>query len=217
MSPRKTFSLRFFFLAAGPFLLGVPAVHLAAAEAASQKPVLARSEVVFMYAAGTEAYRSYGATFVAWGGAETKEEVKRHRDLGIRCTGSMWCLTAGPKLLHESPELRAAVAVDIEGKPAEGRVVIESPKGTLAVARRSAGGAVVLHVLNLDYDASSKRLRPASSVSVALPASLPGSKVSRARLLSYDAEPATVPLVTGGDKLRLELPQLRIWILAALE
>jgi hypothetical protein len=106
---------------------------------------------------------------------------------------------------------------DPGGAGVGGRAAVESPKGTLAVARRRADGAVVLHILNLDHDVSAKRLRPASSVSVTLPASLPGSKVSRARLLSYDAEAATLPLTAAGDKLRLEVPQLRIWILAVLE
>ena len=82
-------------------------------------PVLRHSEVVFMYAASHEAYRAYEATFVAWGGAETAGQVKRHHDLGIRCTGSMWCLTAGAENLYKDPKLRAACAVDIEGKPVE--------------------------------------------------------------------------------------------------
>ncbi|MCU0917651.1 MAG: hypothetical protein MUC88_24275, partial [Planctomycetes bacterium] len=82
-------------------------------------PVLRHSEVVFMYAASDDAYRAYDATFVAWGGAETAEKVKRHHDLGIRCTGSMWCLTAGPEKIHTDPKLRAACAVDIEGNPVE--------------------------------------------------------------------------------------------------
>jgi hypothetical protein len=86
---------------------------------ATTQPVLRHSEIVFMYAADSDAYRAYGATFVGWGGASTREEVKRHHDLGIRCTGTMWCLTAGAKLLHDDPNLLAAVAVDIEGKPIE--------------------------------------------------------------------------------------------------
>ncbi len=40
-----------------------------------------------------------------------------HHDLGIRCTGSVWCLTAGARTLHENARLREAVAIDIEGKP----------------------------------------------------------------------------------------------------
>jgi hypothetical protein len=87
--------------------------------AARQEPVLRRSEVVFMYAADSDAYRAYNVTFVAWGGAETAEEVKRHHDMGIRCTGSMWCLTAGAENVHKNPALRNACAVDIEGKAVE--------------------------------------------------------------------------------------------------
>jgi len=81
--------------------------------------VLKRSEVVFMYAASDEAYKVYQASFVAWGGANTKDEVERHHALGVRCTGSMWCLTPGAELIHKDPEIRNACAVDIEGKPIE--------------------------------------------------------------------------------------------------
>ena len=83
------------------------------------EPVLKHSEVVFMYAADEAAYKAYGATFVAWGGASTTASVKMHHDLGIRCTGSMWCLTAGAETLYKNAELREAVARDIEGKPVE--------------------------------------------------------------------------------------------------
>jgi len=86
---------------------------------AVEPAVFKHSDVIFMYAADDAAYKAYGATFVAWGGANTGPEVKRHRDLGIRCTGSMWCLTAGAKNLHDSAELREAVARDIEGRPVE--------------------------------------------------------------------------------------------------
>jgi hypothetical protein len=89
-------------------------------ESTSQgKGVWKHSDVVFMYASDENAYKAYGATFVAWGGARTAERVKMHHDLGIRCTGSMWCLTAGAKTLYENAELREAVARDIEGKPIE--------------------------------------------------------------------------------------------------
>lgn len=83
------------------------------------EPVLRHSDVVFMGAASDEAYRAYGATFVAWGGAETAEQVKRHHDMGVRCTGAMWCLTAGAENIHNDPKLRAACAVDIQGNPVE--------------------------------------------------------------------------------------------------
>ncbi len=99
------------------FVSGVPCAG--ATDASSSEPVLRHSEVVFMYAASDDAYRAYDATFVAWGGAEKAEQVKRHHDLGIRCTGSMWCLTAGAENIHKDPKLRAACAVDIEGNPVE--------------------------------------------------------------------------------------------------
>lgn len=96
-------------------------VCVAAAAQTSQPaaPVLRHSEVVFMYAADDDAYLAYNATFVAWGGANTTGQVKRHHDLGIRCTGSMWCLTAGPENIHKIAALRESCAVDIEGNPVE--------------------------------------------------------------------------------------------------
>jgi hypothetical protein len=101
-------------------LLGLLAAAAPAAEPASSPPsTLKHSEVVFMSAADEAAYKAYGATFVGWGGADTAEKVKMHHDLGLRCTGSMWCLTAGAKNLYENAELRDAVAKDIEGKPIE--------------------------------------------------------------------------------------------------
>ncbi len=95
------------------------AVSAAPSRGAEAEPVLRHSEVVFMYAASDEAYRAYGATFVAWGGAETPAAVQHLHELGLRCTGSMWCLTAGAENLHKDPKLLAACAVDIEGNPVE--------------------------------------------------------------------------------------------------
>ncbi len=99
------------------WVLGQTAAAEPGGGAAGKAPVLKHSEIVFMSAADDESYKAYRATFVGWGGASTKEQVERHHKLGIRCTGSMWCLTAGAKRLHENPDLLGAVAVDIEGKP----------------------------------------------------------------------------------------------------
>ena len=100
-------------------LLLVAVPTLGADKPSTKTPVLKHSEIVFMFVGNNEEYKAYGATFVAWGGATDAKQVHRHRDQGIRCTGHMWCLTAGPKLTHEDPKIRAACAVDIEGKPVE--------------------------------------------------------------------------------------------------
>jgi hypothetical protein len=103
----------------GVVITALSCAVISAGEQPDEKPVLRHSEVVFMYAADNDAYRAYNATFVAWGGADSAEQVKRHHDMGIRCTGSMWCLTPGAENIHKNPALRAACAVDIEGKPVE--------------------------------------------------------------------------------------------------
>jgi hypothetical protein len=82
-------------------------------------PVLRHSEVVFMYAATPEVYQAYRGTFAAWGGAHTAERVRMHREAGLRCTATIWFLTAGARRLYEDPELREAVVRDIEGHPIE--------------------------------------------------------------------------------------------------
>ena len=86
--------------------------------AGAQAPVrtLQADDVVFMYAAKADAFRAYGATVLAWGGAHTKEKVAELRSLNMHPTGTMWCLTAGAKTLHDSAALLDATVVDIEGK-----------------------------------------------------------------------------------------------------
>lgn len=108
------------------FAMFILSILVAASDSAAEdeksslpEPVFKHSDVVFMYASNEAAYKAYGATFVAWGGANSKERVQMHHDLGIRCTGSMWCLTAGARTLYENAELREAVARDIEGNPIE--------------------------------------------------------------------------------------------------
>ncbi len=80
--------------------------------------VLEKSDVVFMYASPEpQVYQDFGATVVAWGGANTREQVKLMDGMGIHATGSMWCLTAGAQELHENADLRDATIKDIQGKP----------------------------------------------------------------------------------------------------
>ena len=82
------------------------------------KETLELDDVVFMYATSDpEVYTRYGATAVAWGGAHTREVVQKMSDMGIHATGTLWCLTATAKVLHEDADLREATARDIEGNP----------------------------------------------------------------------------------------------------
>jgi hypothetical protein len=76
---------------------------------AATRQVMKGSDVVFMYTADKEYLDQYGATWIAWGGGG--------RIAGVHTTGSFWCLTAGPRLLHDDPALHEAVCRDIDGKP----------------------------------------------------------------------------------------------------
>jgi len=79
---------------------------------------LEHDDVVFMYTPkDTDPLVEYRATFIAWGGAHKAARVKELHELGIHCTGTMWCLTAGAETLHENADAREAVCRDITGEP----------------------------------------------------------------------------------------------------
>jgi len=87
-------------------------------EAPSPRRTLERDDVVFMYVAKDRSlYDAYGATVQGWGGAHDRETVGALRARGVHPTGSMWCLTAGPRALHENADLRDAVSRDVAGEP----------------------------------------------------------------------------------------------------
>jgi hypothetical protein len=54
---------------------------------------------------------------VAWGMFGDPWKIPSVRDLGVRTTGSFWCLTAGAEEACKDPALREAVVRDIEGAP----------------------------------------------------------------------------------------------------
>ena len=84
----------------------------------SARASLEGDDVVFMYPAADPAvYGEYGCTFLAWGGAATGAAVRQLAAMGVRPTGSMWCLTAGAARLHADADLRDAVVRDVAGNP----------------------------------------------------------------------------------------------------
>jgi hypothetical protein len=89
--------------------------------------------------------------------------------------------------------------------------------GIIVTARRKgAGGPVVLHLVNRDYDAAAKKVRPAKDVTVTLPAECAG-KSGRACVLSYDAAPQTVEVRSEGGAAQIKVPELRLWALVVVE
>jgi hypothetical protein len=66
---------------------------------------LDHDDVVFMYTPkDAEPLIEYRASFIAWGGAHKAAKVKELHELGIHCTGTMWCLTAGAETIHENAD-----------------------------------------------------------------------------------------------------------------
>ncbi|MHB9132293.1 MAG: hypothetical protein ACYDBB_14560 [Armatimonadota bacterium] len=95
-----------------------PTLIFAPIDTKPARTTLTESDVVFMYwTDDEEAYRAYQATVVAWGGAHTQARVAQAAAWGLHATGTMWCLTAGAKRLHENADLREAVVRDIAGDP----------------------------------------------------------------------------------------------------
>ncbi len=79
---------------------------------------LKESDVLFMYAsADSSNYGKYKADMVAWGTFGVPSRIPEIQRLGIRATGTMWCLTATAWVLYENLSLREAVARDILGVP----------------------------------------------------------------------------------------------------
>jgi hypothetical protein len=86
----------------------------------------------------------------------------------------------------------------------------------LTTLRRSAdGSSSVLHVLNLDYDATTRRLNRRSAelwVPLAAVRFVPRVAVASA----YDAAPVELAFAREGDMLRLTLPPVHVWTMVAM-
>ncbi|MCU0916892.1 MAG: hypothetical protein MUC88_20380, partial [Planctomycetes bacterium] len=93
-----------------------------------------------------------------------------------------------------------------------------APANVLVALRKKTGSSqIVLHVLNRDYDAQAKRLKPLSNVEVTMDRSLVAPTKSQARLLSYDQAPQQVDLLRQEGTVRVRVPELRLWTLIVLE
>jgi len=78
-------------------------------------PVLKRSDVAFMYSAGADVYRAYGATVLAWGGTPTEESLAAAREAGVVYFGSVGMVTEFARFIDEFPDYEAAICLDVEG------------------------------------------------------------------------------------------------------
>jgi hypothetical protein len=93
-----------------------------------------------------------------------------------------------------------------------------APANVLVTVRRnSTSNQTVLHVLNRDYDAQAKSMRPLSNVEVSLDKSFISTSQPRARLLSYDRPPEQVELVQNSGTISVRIPELKLWTLVVLE
>jgi hypothetical protein len=93
-----------------------------------------------------------------------------------------------------------------------------APASVLVTVRKNSGSKqVVLHVLNRDYDAQTKSMRPQSNAEVSLDKALVSVTKPYAKLLSFDGPAQQVDLVQSADKVTVRIPELRLWTLIVLE
>jgi Beta-galactosidase len=78
-------------------------------------PVLKHSDVIFMYQAGADVYRQYGATVLAWGGKPTEASLAAGREAGVRMFGSVGMVTEFARFIDEFPDYEKAICLDAEG------------------------------------------------------------------------------------------------------
>lgn len=79
-------------------------------------PVLKRSDVVFMYEAGRDAYQAYGGTVLAWGGKPTEESLRNAE--GLKFFGSVGMVTEFQRYYDRFPDkYEEGLCRNLEGKP----------------------------------------------------------------------------------------------------
>jgi hypothetical protein len=87
----------------------------------------------------------------------------------------------------------------------------------VTVRKRSGSNQTVLHVLNRDYDAQSKSVKPLADVEVILNKSLVSPTTPVAKLLSYDKPAQQAELVQNADTVSVRIPELKLWTLVTLQ
>ena len=90
-------------------------------------------------------------------------------------------------------------------------------KAILTSRRDPKTGRTVIHVLNRDYDAATKKMRTRKNVVIRIPVS-PGEKAPEGvTLLAYDAEPRDVPVQRVRGAAQITLPSLHLWTIVVLK
>ncbi|KKK93383.1 hypothetical protein LCGC14_2693440, partial [marine sediment metagenome] len=110
-----------------------------------------------------------------------------------------------------------ASATCFDGLEAVKTAGVRHPRNIRPTVRRKGNkGRTVLHVINTDYDARRRLMRPRRNVRIQVPKKLlaPGKKT--AKVLSYDAEPRTVPVTCKGATATIVFPELTCWTLCVL-
>lgn len=98
-------------------ICGLAALLLAGA-ALGEEAVLKHSDVVFMYAAPAELYRTYGATVLAWGGTPSKEGLAQAAEAGVTYFGSVGMVTEFARYYERFPETyEAGLCRTVDGQP----------------------------------------------------------------------------------------------------
>ena len=125
------------------------------------------------------------------------------------------CRTVGPlapppdaPAEYDTPEKRAALRAALErGDP----VPLPAGKSAWMFPRARKDGALVVHLVNLDYDGEKDAAVPARDLEVRIPAAIAPVEPGRVLLHAWDAKPATLRSRRNGDGISVKVPELRTW------
>lgn len=154
--------------------------------------------------------------------------VNSDEDLDRAVTGSKrrYDYFLAPVQLREALAKRSSngkVVFDTAGVPAEYVIELKGSDRRLYTSLRRASegdGRYVLHVLNVDYDASGDAIRPSGPVEVRIPKAYLGKAVAGVRVFAFDAKghaPSGVPSIVAarddGADVVLKLDSVGLWSL----
>ena len=75
---------------------------------------------------------------------------------------------------------------------------------------------MVVHVVNLDYDAAKDAVKERTDVRLDV-RGLPAPMAREARLLRYNGDPLALSVEVEGEVAKVRIPELRLWSIVAFE
>jgi hypothetical protein len=135
--------------------------------------------------------------------------VRKHRALfrDTRTLGPLAVPGDLPKGFETLAKRQAFQAALDRGRPAP----LRAGEHVWVFPRAGADGSLIVHLLNLDYQADGDRLIPQHNLAVRLPRSLWTKEPAGATLHTYDRDPVTTAVSATADEVTITVPELASW------